>query len=64
MMNRDDMVRLGIVHEAEIALTTAVEDGVQRRVSKLKTLEYDPARDLRCVPPGIQTAHSATASYR
>lgn len=41
MMNRDDMLRFGIAHEAEIALTTAVRDGVKRRVAGLTALEYD-----------------------
>ncbi len=50
MMNRDDMLRLGIVHEAEIELTTAVDDGVHRNVSGLKALEYD-------IPPGNCAAY-------
>jgi hypothetical protein len=50
MMNRDDMVRFGILRESEIALTTAVEGGVQRRVAKLKALEYD-------IPPATCAAY-------
>ena len=50
MMNRDDMLRLGIVHEAEIELTTAADDGVHRNVSGLKALEYD-------IPPGNCAAY-------
>ncbi len=45
MMNRDDMRRLGIPPDSSIALTTAVDDGVQRIVTGLKALEYD-------IPPG------------
>ena len=50
MMNRDDMLRLGITHEAEIELTTAADDGVHRNVSGLKALEYD-------IPPGNCAAY-------
>ena len=50
MMNKDDMLRMGISHEAEIELTTAVDDGVHRNVTGLKALEYD-------IPPGNCAAY-------
>ena len=50
MMNRDDMRRFGISPDTEIALTTAVDDGVKRRVAGLTALEYD-------IPPGNCAAY-------
>lgn len=50
MMNADDMLRFGISQEDEIALTTAADDGVERRVTGLTALEYD-------VPPGTCAAY-------
>ncbi|AHB49245.1 CbbBc protein [Hyphomicrobium nitrativorans NL23] len=50
MMNKDDMLRFGISQEAEIALRTAVEDGVEHRVAGFAALEYD-------IPPGNCAAY-------
>lgn len=50
MMNRNDMVRLGLRADAVVAVTAAADDGVTRRLGGLRVVPYD-------IPPGCCAAY-------
>ena len=50
MMNADDMLHLGIVDGDIVELKTAVDDGVERRMSGFRAVEYN-------IPPGCCAAY-------
>ncbi|NTE87937.1 FdhF/YdeP family oxidoreductase [Agrobacterium rubi] len=50
MMNADDRVRLGLVKDARVRITTAVDDGVERTLPGMQVIDYD-------LPPGTCAAY-------
>jgi anaerobic selenocysteine-containing dehydrogenase len=41
MMHRNDIDRFGLTEGQAVTLTTAVDDGVERKVAGLQVVEYD-----------------------
>ncbi|WP_376092891.1 FdhF/YdeP family oxidoreductase [Roseomonas sp. CCTCC AB2023176] len=50
LMNRDDAARFGLADGATVGMTTAVDDGVHRRVDGFRVVHYD-------IPPGCCAAY-------
>ncbi len=63
LMNRDDMVRLGVEEGDSVRLVTDAGDDKYRAVSCLRVTPYNiPQGLLRCLLPRMQSAYSALAS--